>query len=103
MGGLIDEVNIQVYMKDFLENIPESYQSKMITELTNDPTRLNTIAAYLVNNTIAPKEFHVISDQATTPSYGIQDQITAYINNIYYINSSNDYTPYTSNNLYGST
>lgn len=94
-GGVGEVGFIKVYVKDFLESIPLSYQSKMIDELIPDPTKLSLEAQYLVNNTVTPKEFHVVSDQ------GIQDQIIAFINNIYYLNSMNDYVPYGSTNIYG--
>ena len=85
--------NINVFIKDFLENIPNIYQSKKITNLTN----LDKEAEYLINNNPTPKEFHVISSE------GIQDQIVAYINNKYYINSPNEYVPYRIDNIYGTT
>lgn len=100
-GGAGSVGYTEVYIKDFLENIPESYQSKMISDLTSSPTMLNTEASYLVNNTITPKEFHVIFNTAS--QQGVQDQVVAYVSTIYYVNSSNDYVPYQSNNIYGTS
>jgi len=73
----------------------------MISDLTSSPTMLNTEASYLVNNTITPKEFHVIFNTAS--QQGVQDQVVAYVSTIYYVNSSNDYVPYQSNNIYGTS
>ena len=51
----------------------------------------------LVDNTTTPKEFQIVSDK------GIQDQIVAYIDNVYYVNSMNDYVQYPNiTGLYGS-
>lgn len=75
-----------VYIKDFLEDVPESYHGLMINNLTSGD--LDIRAGYLLNNR-TPKEFKIL-----VPQQGIQDQIVAYENNTYYINSSNDYVPY---------
>lgn len=100
-GGAGTTGNIAVYIKDFLESIPDSYQAKLINEITLDNTKLNTIATYLVNNTPVPKEFNIIYNTAL--QQGTQDQIVAYVSTVYYVNSSNDYVPYQSTNMYGST
>jgi hypothetical protein len=60
-SGLEGSVGFKkVYIKDFLESIPESYQSKMINDLLNDPSVLDGMASSLINNTIYPKEFSII-------------------------------------------
>ena len=98
-GTINGDTHKNVYIKDFLELVPDTYQASMIDELTSGD--LNEEAEYLINNTINPKEFDIIYIDAG--QNGIQDQIVAFINNIYYVNSMNDYVPYgNSNNTYAS-
>lgn len=101
-SGTVSAVGFKkVYIKDFLELIPDSYQAKMINELTAGTINLNEMAEYLVNNIIYPKEFNII--YINDNQRGIQDQIVAYVNSMYYINSMNDYVPYqNTNNTYNS-
>lgn len=99
--------NIQVYVKDLLENVPDSYQSKMINDIMGDKAKLDGVATHLLNNTISPKEFDVIyNSNGTSTQEGIQEQIIAITTEnlikYYYINSPNDYGEYGSNNIYGS-
>lgn len=85
------------FVKDMLEYIPDNYQSSMINEITSDPTVLTDHVENLLKNTLYPKVFSVLPGDEG----GIQDNISAYIDASYYLDSANDYFPYMISNIYG--
>jgi hypothetical protein len=64
----------------------------MIEGIMSDPESMIYTASNLINNTVSPKEFHIIYNGSS--QHGMQDSIVAYQNNIYYVNSMNDYDPH---------
>ncbi len=98
-GGIGTSGNIKIYIKDFLELVPGDIQSKMLEGIMDDPVIMNNTALNLIKNTVTPKEFHIIFNGAG--QHGNQDNIIAYVNNIYYVNSMNDYGPFSTDNIYG--
>lgn len=96
-----DENDDGIYIKDFFENIDEEYQGIYLDGLKSkslDTTIIEKLAENILENDINGMEFYIHSD-----GEGIEDEVVAYMNGHYYVNSNNFYHPHligTSDNIY---
>lgn len=91
----------KIYIKDFFEKIGKEYQDIYLAGLmseTPDTTIIGKLAKNVLDNDINGMEFYIHND-----GKGIEDEVVAYMNGYYYVNSNNFYHPHlieTDDNIY---
>lgn len=91
--------NNRCYIKDFFEEIPGDFQGIYFNSLFDSNgyvqnSIIEKIAEDIIENTVAPKEFYVLSD-----GKGIEENVVAiikvnYNETYYYVDSNNEYYPH---------